>query len=71
MKRNFSSRQRKILALAAGNICLNCGVALPSTFHADHIRPFSKGGETVIHNGQALCAPCNQKKGAKFDKNET
>jgi hypothetical protein len=25
----------------------------------------SKGGKTVTNNGQALCAPCNLKKGYK------
>lgn len=33
--------------------------------HADHIHPHSRGGDTSIHNGQALCARCNLKKGAK------
>ncbi len=31
-------------------------------FHADHILPHSKGGETTVANGQLLCPSCNLKK---------
>ncbi len=27
--------------------------------HIDHIKPWSKGGETVLENLQTLCATCN------------
>ncbi|RKY53653.1 MAG: HNH endonuclease, partial [Candidatus Neomarinimicrobiota bacterium] len=30
---------------------------------ADHIIPWSKGGETTVENGQALCQRCNGSKG--------
>ena len=33
-------------------------------FHADHIEPHSKGGETRLSNGQVLCESCNKKKSA-------
>lgn len=29
---------------------------------ADHITPWSKGGKTVLENGQMLCRPCNRQK---------
>ena len=34
-------------------------------FHADHVVAFAKGGTTVTSNGQALCAACNLRKGAR------
>jgi len=30
--------------------------------HADHIKPWSKGGKTIAANCQMLCAPCNRTK---------
>jgi len=65
LNRLFSWRQRKLLQIVAGNMCQNCGEALSGSFHADHVQAYSKGGWTVTKNGQALCAPCNLKKGAK------
>lgn len=64
MPRRFSSRQRFVLRLTAFNRCKVCGVKLTRAFHADHVRAWSKGGETETHNGQALCPACNLKKGA-------
>ncbi len=65
MKRWFSKRQRQILFLVAGGKCQFCGRVLSSDFHADHIRPYSKGGRTITLNGQALCPKCNLSKGNK------
>ena len=28
-------------------------------WHADHIRPYSRGGKTTVANGQVACAACN------------
>ena len=45
-----------------GKCCLcGCPISVDS-FEADHIIPWSKGGKTVLTNGQALCRPCNQSK---------
>ena len=68
-KRNFTSRQRKILLILGSYMCFNCGVSLKNNFHADHVIPFSKGGKTILKNGQSLCAKCNLMKGAKYEKN--
>lgn len=65
MKRRFTKRQRMILALRAGGLCERCSNRLSEAFHADHVRPFSRGGGTTLENGQALCAACNLKKGAR------
>ena len=46
--------------------CCACGVSPSVTpgvvLEIDHIKPWSKGGETVIENLQTLCAACNQGK---------
>lgn len=62
-RRNFNQRQRKTLRLLSGNQCSICGAVLQNDFHADHIKPFSKGGKTILRNGQALCPKCNLEKG--------
>ena len=64
-KRFFSKRQKKILNLMSGNLCKKCGVHLKGKFHADHKKAFSKGGKTILNNGQALCETCNLIKGNK------
>jgi len=47
--------------------CISCGLSpaiAPGTIlHVDHIKPWSKGGETVLDNLQTLCATCNLGKG--------
>jgi superfamily II DNA or RNA helicase len=68
MSRAFTHRQRAALYLAAGGKCSDCGEDLGPGWHADHRQPWSKGGETDVVNGQALCPTCNLKKGAKTMK---
>lgn len=65
MKRAFDKRQRRILAWIAAGKCHRCSSDINKGFHADHVIPFSRGGETVTMNGQALCSACNLSKGAK------
>ncbi|WP_170605824.1 HNH endonuclease [Ruegeria arenilitoris] len=67
MRRAFTPRQRRILRMLAGNLCQMCGAVLDAGFHADHVRAHSRGGPTILANGQALCATCNLKKGASND----
>ena len=63
--RAFRGRKRSALYLMSGGKCEICGKALEQGWHADHIHPHSKGGQTNIGNGQALCPECNLKKGDK------
>lgn len=61
--RKINWRLRAMVLIRDNCICRMCG-ASPSkdptvTLHADHIKPWSKGGETVAENLQTLCAVCN------------
>jgi len=63
--RQFGPAQRMAMLLRSGGKCELCGVAIElSTFHADHITPWSKGGQTTLSNAQALCRSCNLSKSA-------
>ncbi|HVM20271.1 MAG TPA: DEAD/DEAH box helicase family protein [Egibacteraceae bacterium] len=69
-RRRFSAAERAALYLAAGGRCVECDVELDRGWHSDHVDPHSRGGITDVINGQALCPPCNLKKGnrvAYFD----
>ena len=73
-RRRFSGREKTALFLAADGRCQctgcgacgadGCGIALEPGWHADHVEPWSRGGETNVINGQAFCPPCNRRKGA-------
>lgn len=63
--RLFSKRQKRILKFLSANICCVCGIKLDKNFHADHIKAYSKGGDTTLINGQSLCQKCNLSKGSK------
>lgn len=54
------------MRVVSGNKCTICKTVLKNNFHGDHVFPFSKGGKTIIKNGQALCSKCNKKKGNKI-----
>ena len=61
-RRRFNERERAALWILANGRCVLCGDAL-SDWHADHIQAYATGGATDVINGQALCPPCNLKKG--------
>lgn len=63
-RRRFSGRERTALYLAAGGRCAECGTELEPGWHADHVDPYSRSRNTDVTNGQALCPPCNLRKGA-------
>ena len=73
-RRRFGQREKAALYLAADGRCQcdgctacgmdGCGAELEPGWHADHVQPHSRDGKTDVINGQALCPPCNRKKGA-------
>lgn len=73
-RRRFSGREHDALYLAADGHCEctgcaackpgGCGAALEPGWHADHVDPWTHSHTTDVTNGQALCPPCNRRKGA-------
>lgn len=70
-RRRFSDRERAVLYDAAGGCCMECGTPLEPGWHADHVDPHSRSGETDVSNGQALCPPCNLRKGNRVHYTDT
>ena len=64
--RTFSERDKITMYNRQQGLCAICGKPFSmKEMHADHIKPWSKGGLTEISNGQMLCVNCNL---AKSDK---
>lgn len=65
-QRTFTRAQRQHLARRAGNQCEHKPLigrrCRQPGIHGDHIWPHSKGGATVLPNGQAMCAKHNLRK---------
>ncbi len=65
-RRSFDQNQRIVIWRRDQKQCKDCGKQIEfKEMHADHVKPHSKGGQTTIENGQALCGECNLKKGNK------
>lgn len=62
-RRNFNTREREAIFILSGGVCASCGGLLDDTWEPDHVVAFARGGETHIDNAQALCRPCNRRKG--------
>jgi len=72
--RKVNWRLRAQVLIRDNCICQMCG-ASPSkdpsvTLHADHIKPWTKGGETILENLQTLCHVCNIGKSDMHDGSE-
>ena len=66
-QRAFTDDERIVIWRRDNGTCQGQKCGKPIAFNemeADHITPHSKGGQTTIDNGQALCKQCNVKKGA-------
>lgn len=60
-RRPIPLRVRAMVLQRDGNACLHCGTTESLTM--DHIYPWSLGGSDDATNLQALCGPCNNRKG--------
>lgn len=69
-RRYFTNRDARVLYVASGGKCARCGLPLGTDWESDHIIPHSKGGTTIVENGQALCKRCNREKGAGMDNSK-
>ena len=64
-QRSFTTDERIIIWRRDNESCQMCKNKIElDDMHADHILPYSKGGETTLDNAQTLCKLCNTKKGA-------
>jgi len=55
----------KTLYEKQNGLCIVCRTSLSEGYEVDHMNPLSRGGSNWPDNLQLLCAPCNQRKGAK------
>jgi hypothetical protein len=71
-ERKVNWRLRAKVLIRDNCICKMCGRSPakdPSVIlHADHIKPWAKGGETVLENLQTLCHVCNIGKSDMHDE---
>lgn len=66
-QRRFDAAQRRLLLAYAGHRCEHSTLWVfrcTQTRHlqADHVMPWSRGGQTLIENGQMLCRRHNSRK---------
>lgn len=61
--RKINWRMRAQVLIRDNCICQMCGASPAKNpdveLHVDHIKPWSKGGETVLENLRTLCSVCN------------
>ena len=67
--RIFTPDQRAVIYRRGKGVCAECGIPVSEdNFEADHIKPWSKGGRTIIANGQILCSHCNHTKSNHYSE---
>ena len=66
-RRAFTDDERYIIWYRSNGKCQNSNCSNKeisiNQMHADHIIPHSRGGETTLENGRALCRQCNTSRG--------
>jgi superfamily II DNA or RNA helicase len=64
-RRRFNKREKQALFLAADGKSELSGQPLGDHWHADHVKPWSRGGTTTMDNAQTTTAAENLSKGAR------
>lgn len=60
---------RPHLMRQSNNTCAYCGHRITARgLHVDHMVPVVRGGSNDINNLQAICRPCNKRKGQQTDE---
>ncbi|GIV05557.1 MAG: hypothetical protein KatS3mg016_1132 [Fimbriimonadales bacterium] len=61
---DFTPEQKQIILERDNYRCVICGKGKADgvELHVDHIKPRHLGGQSVVENGQTLCAQCNFRK---------
>lgn len=63
-RRHFTQTETTFAWLRQDGVCPDCERRLDrDLFEGDHIIPWSRGGTTTLDNLEALCRPCNGRKG--------
>lgn len=66
-QRLFSETMKAQIYARDKGICQNCSRKVNErSWHADHKVPWTKGGKTIVSNGQVLCVKCNLQKKDKL-----
>ncbi len=64
--RAFTDRMKREAYERQAGICAHCGMHFAlEEMEADHITPWSEGGQTIASNCQMLCRDCNRRKSNK------
>ena len=65
---SFPQSVREEIWAKQRGLCMYCGTYLARGWHLDHIYPREHGGSNNLLNLQALCPPCNLRKGVQTDE---
>ncbi len=64
--RSFTDKDKRAVYEKQNGICVKCNLEYDiKEMEADHITPWSQGGETIVKNCQMLCVSCNRRKSNK------